>query len=201
MSRHKKPLRPAAPAKRRRLESESVAEPAAQYAGTGPMEQPWLLPGKFDSSMGLAGLIEAMMPDEVPTPAMVLQARLNAAARARLIEEFGLLTGGQIAEINESAAENRAALASRWKGERKIFSVQHRGSVYYPAFQFDRQGRPRAVVARILAALGEDEGWETALWFISANGYLDGASRPVDLLDEDPAAVVAAAEKAGDVPC
>jgi hypothetical protein len=153
---------------------------------------------RFDPEGRLPELIEAMMPAAVPTPAVVLQARRNAEARTALVDEFGLLTSGQIAEMNESAAGNRAALASRWKREGKILSVVHRGAVYYPGFQFDVHGRPRRVIGRALAALGETEGWSTALWFITDNGYLD--ARPVDLLDTDPDAVVAAAAKAGYVP-
>lgn len=152
-----------------------------------------------DSALGFPELTEAMMPHSVPTPAIVLQARRNSEARAALMQEYGVLTDGQIAEINESAAENRAMLASDWKQDGKIFSVAHRGTTYYPAFQFAPTGRPRPVVARVLEALGGDDGWETALWFTAANGYLEGA-RPVDLLETDPEAVVEAAKKDAEVP-
>jgi len=37
-------------------------------------------------------------------------------------------------------------------------------------------------------------GWETLLWFVGSNGWLDGA-RPVDVMDREPASVVAAAEQ------
>ena len=173
------------------MEGDTVAEAIAAYEEDEPAEA-------AARGRGLAELIESMMPGLVPTPAMVLQARRNAEARTALIEEFGLLTSGQIAEINESTAENRAALASRWKREGKILSVLHKGTLYYPAFQFDADGRPRPIIARVLAALDEHEGWSTALWFIADNGYLE--ARPVDLLDADPEAVVAAAEMAGEVP-
>ena len=41
------------------------------------------------------------------------------------------------------------------------------------------------------AGLGD---WQAALWFTSPTGWLDDR-RPVDLLDEDPAAVEAAAAR------
>jgi hypothetical protein len=45
----------------------------------------------------------------------------------------------------------------------------------------------------VLRALGaEASGWQTALWFVGANGWLDGA-RPVDLLATEPARVAEAA--------
>ena len=137
-------------------------------------------------------MIEAMMPASVPTAPAVLQARRNTAARVALIEEFGLLTSADVAELNQSQATNRAALASRWKGEERIFSVPYQGKDYFPGFQFGPDGRPREIVAEVLAALGAARGWQTALWFAAGNGYLNGR-RPVDLLDSQPDAVTEAA--------
>ena len=148
----------------------------------------------YPSTVHMPELIDVMTPAAVPTPAVVLQARRNAAARAALIEEIGVLTSGDIADLNDSLAGNRAALASRWKREGRIFSVRHHGQDYFPAFQLDAEHRPREVVGRILEAMGGAEGWETALWFVAANGYLDGR-RPIDLLESDPDEVVRAAEE------
>jgi hypothetical protein len=120
---------------------------------------------------------------------MVLQARRNSAARAALIEEFGLLTSHELADLGGSTAKNRAALASRWKQEGRIFSVQHQGGTYYPAFQFEGDGQPKRAVALVLRALEAGDGWQTALWFLAENGYLEGR-RPVDLLAADEDAVL-----------
>jgi hypothetical protein len=123
----------------------------------------------------------------------VLQARRNAAARAALFEEFGALTSTEVAELAGSRARNKAALANRWKQEGRIFSVSHHGTTYYPAFQFDAQGRPRPVIAEIMPTLGsKSSDWELALWFTSNTGWLDG-QRPVDLLETDSEAVAEAA--------
>lgn len=146
------------------------------------------------SKRRLPELIESMMPSEVPTAPMVLQARRNSAARVELMNEFGLLTSSDVAELNRSKAGNRAALASRWKREGKIFGVKHDGKDWFPGFQFETAGRPREIVGRVLDALGGARGWETALWFTGASGYLDGR-RPVDVLDDDPEAVVEAARR------
>jgi hypothetical protein len=144
-------------------------------------------------------MIESMMPSRVPTAPMVLQARRNGAARTELMDEFGLLASSEVAEINQSKAENKAALASRWKGEGRIFSVKHDGRDWFPGFQFETSGRPRPIIARVLEALGGSREWETALWFTGASGYLDG-DRPVDHLEDDPEAVIrAAAHEAEDV--
>ena len=144
----------------------------------------------------MPAMVEAMMPLSIPTAPAVLQARRNAGARAELIEEFGLLSSADVADLSQSQAANRAALASRWKAEERIFSVPHQGRDYFPGFQLDADGKPRKVIAEILGALGRARGWQTALWFTAANGYLDG-QRPVDLLESDAEAVVDAARYEG----
>jgi len=141
-------------------------------------------------------LIQAMLPeDPLPTPPSVLQARHNAVAREALIAEFGLLSSADVAARAGSQAKNKASLANRWKQEGKIFSVPHQGSVYYPAFQLDEEGKPHPAVAGILKALSKKlSDWGMALWFAGAYGWL-GGRRPVDLLATEPGLVIEAAER------
>ncbi len=141
-------------------------------------------------------LIEAMVPRvQVPSPVAVLQARRNAEAREALVQEFGVLTSTGVAELAGSQAKNRAALANRWKQERRIFSVQHQGATVFPGYQFDTAGRPRPVIAEVVDRLGSQSSeWELALWFVAETGWLSGR-RPVDLLDRDPRAVAEAASR------
>jgi hypothetical protein len=140
--------------------------------------------------------IEALTPDlSVLAPAAVLQARRNAAARTALAREHGLLTSAQVADLAGSRARNRAALAHRWTAEGRVFAVTHAGARYWPGFQLDGEGRPLPVIAEIVSVFGEQvQGWEAALWLTAANGAL-GGRRPVDLLTEEPDAVVAAARR------
>jgi hypothetical protein len=58
------------------------------------------------------------------------------------------------------------------------------------------------VVRDVLDALpvAEMTEWEVALWWASANGWLNGGERPVDVIDDDPAAVVEAARRERDLP-
>jgi hypothetical protein len=144
-----------------------------------------------------AGLIERLMPErvEVPTPAVVLQARRNAEARTALLGEFGALRSAEVAEFAGSRAANRAALANRWRAENRVLAVPVGDELLYPGFQFTSEGRPHPTVAAALAILRSQPSvsdWQAALWFVGANGWL-GGRRPVDLVDEDPGAVEDAA--------
>lgn len=146
----------------------------------------------------MSRMIEAMLPPvEVPGAAATLQARRNAQARASLLEEFGALSSAQVAENAGSRASNRAALANRWRTQRRIFAVSHQGRTCFPAFQFDDQGQPLPAVAAVLGLLGHRDGWAVALWFVAANGWLGGA-RPVDRLVGDPDSVIEAARQEGE---
>ena len=107
----------------------------------------------------------------------------NARRRAELLREFQALTSAEVADLRGSTAGNRAAIASRWKSEGRVFSVVHQKSEFFPAFQFSPDGEPRPVIRRVLEAAGHRDGWEIALWFTASNGWLD-EKRPVDLLDE-----------------
>lgn len=144
-------------------------------------------------------LIEALMPAglEVPTPAAVLQARRNAEARTALLDEFGALRSHEVAELAGSRASNRAALANRWRAEQRVVAVPVGDELLYPGFQFTEEGRPHPTVASAIGALRSDptvSDWQAALWFAGANGWL-GGRRPVDLLDDEPQAVIDAARR------
>ena len=100
-----------------------------------------------------------------------------------------------MADLAGSAASNRAALANRWRKEGRIFALTNHGQTYFVGFQFGPDGRPLPVIAEVLRAFGESNGgWQTAVWFAAANGWMDGA-RPVDLLTSDPERVADAARR------
>jgi hypothetical protein len=147
----------------------------------------------------LEQLVQQMTPElSLPTEPKLRQARRNAEARTQLLQEFGALTGEQIGE-QHSQAHNRHALAARWRKEGRIFGVPYRGQTLYPAFQFDDiSGNLKPSIRNVLAHLPSNRmsEWERALWWTAANGSL-AARRPVDVLDHDPNAVVAAATQLG----
>jgi hypothetical protein len=144
----------------------------------------------------LRALVDMLVPEAaVPQPAQLLQARRNAEARVELLHEFGAYTATQLAEVAGSSARNPSALAGRWRAEGKVLGLTHHGQTYYPAFQFDDDGRPLPVIRSVRRVLGERgfTEWQSALWLTSAHGRLAGG-RPVDLLVKEPGRVVALAE-------
>jgi hypothetical protein len=173
-------------------ESEpSLAEESREILACAALLERWVRERRTFERM-----VNAMLPDtSLPTPPAVLQARRNAEAREKLIHDFGVLTSADVASLAGSRAKNKASLANRWKQEGRIFSVLHRGAANFPGYQFDEKGQPLPVIGQVLATLGrQSREWELALWFTSANGWLDGR-RPVDLLRSEPEEVAQAAER------
>lgn len=164
-----------------------LAQMAALTSGQAPEQE----------SLSTSALTENLLPEApLPSSDKVLQARRNAVARWHLLQEFGAFSSDQIAEFR-SRAKNRHALANRWRNEGRIFAVEYRGQLLYPAFQFNPESfDPLPVISDALKALPRQEmsPWEVGLWWTADNGWLDGA-RPVDLVDDRPEAVVEAAGK------
>ena len=136
-------------------------------------------------------LIEALLArsDVVPA-ASAEQAQRNAEARREFLDEFEVYDSEGVARLVGSTASNRSQAASRLVRRGKIFALAHRGRRLYPAWQFSASGSPLPVIAEVLRAAErvQLDGWELALWFTSANGWLDDR-RPVDMLTENPEAV------------
>jgi len=90
---------------------------------------------------------------------------------------------------------------NRWTASKRIFAIPLNGVDHFPAYGLHevahgnvRAFEPKPIMASLVAALGDDySSWQLAAWFGSANGYLHG-TRPMDLLDSDPARVLDAAK-------
>jgi ribosomal 50S subunit-recycling heat shock protein len=143
----------------------------------------------------IAKLAEVMLPD----PLMEARGALaldNLKLRDRFVAEEAVLTSLDVGERSGHQSGNPYATAARWKKAGMIFSINHRGAEYFPAFQF-RDGRPHPAIAKVLATLPRKlTPWQIAFWFVSTNGWLDGDA-PKDRL-EDVGKVVAAAEREGE---
>lgn len=127
---------------------------------------------------------------------LLVQAHRFVAAEQALEDEFGLLTSAEVAQLSGSTATNTAATAARWVSARKIVAVPRgEGANRFPGFQFGPGGQPKPVVAEVIAAFaGKLDAAALALWFVAANGWLNG-DRPVDIMDGARREVVDAASE------
>jgi hypothetical protein len=113
--------------------------------------------------------------------------------RKQFMEATPCLTSEQVAEEATSQATNRAAIASRWAKEKKIFSVRFQGAHWFPQFQF-HDGRPIQAVGDVIESFPEQaSGWELAYFFVTPNTNL-GGHKPVELLTQNPARLVSLAQ-------
>jgi hypothetical protein len=145
----------------------------------------------------LDALVDVYLPsDPLAEPKAEIE-RDNAVAQARFIETVPCYSAQELAELAGHGATNQSATATRWKTtQRAIFGVRRLGKDRYPAFQF-QDGRPRKIIGKVLKALPAGMSpWQTALWFSSPNGWLDGDTPMNRLTDE--AALLAAALHEGD---
>jgi hypothetical protein len=112
--------------------------------------------------------------------------------RKQFITENPFFTSDEIAQEATSRATNRAAMASRWVQEKKIFSIRFQGQQLFPRFQFE-DGRPIPAVSEVIRTFPEHAtGWELAYFFVSPNPNI-GGSKPVELLKRDPARLISLA--------
>ena len=107
----------------------------------------------------------------------------NLAARIEYLERTPVLTATHVHDLSGLNSRNRSEPASRWRKEEKIFGIRVGRPYVYPAFQF-KEGRPREGLAEVLDALPDDmTAWQTAFWFTSGNGRLNG-DQPQQRLDD-----------------
>jgi Protein of unknown function (DUF2384) len=143
-------------------------------------------------------LVAALTPDVRPLPdeGFLLQARRNAELRKRLLERYKVLSSAQVAELAGSSAGNRAATATRWRHEGRIFGIPTPGTTseyVYPSFEFLPEGQPRPNLRRVIAVFPESaREWQLFAWLTTSNGRLQGR-KPLDVIDEDLAQVEHAA--------
>ncbi|NDZ13833.1 hypothetical protein C7T35_33830 [Variovorax sp. WS11] len=143
----------------------------------------------------LESLVEILVPRAPPTPTQLKEAAMLARARTAVLQEDNWLTTAQIADLAGFSTSNPSAQPNKWKRDRLIFAIRHRGVDYFPSYGLDPKTgfRPLKVMAKVIETFGESkDGWGLAYWFSSANSFL-GGKRPQDVLAKQPDRVIAAA--------
>jgi hypothetical protein len=119
----------------------------------------------------------------------------DALLRTAVDAEFGVWSAAEAGRRIGSRGHSPSAAIRRWAAQGNLLTVPVAGLDHYPGFAFGLDGRPRPVLVRVAAALPGRTGWALVAWLVSPQPALGGA-RPVDLLDTDPDAIVAAAAAA-----
>jgi hypothetical protein len=155
-------------------------------------------PSGHEQRKRMNGLVESLMPDEIPQPVELLQARRSAQMRRDMLMYFGYFSAEDLADMHGSAAKNRYALAARWAREGRVFGVPLGARNVFPAFQFNAEGVPYPVVAQALAALPREDmsPWAVGLWWYANNASLPGEARPAELIGtQDQERIIGAAAR------
>jgi hypothetical protein len=91
----------------------------------------------------------------------------------------------ELAQLLRLSPTARGATPEEWRQSGRIFAFIHHGQWRYPKFQFIAL-QPRPILADLLHALPIDaNGYETALFFVLPNAYLEDRA-PMAALDIDP---------------
>lgn len=144
----------------------------------------------------LSKVVEGLLPDMAPSRSALIQARMQAEARAQILNSGDYVRAADIAKLAGYSDNNPSAQPSKWKRDEAIFVIEHNGADYFPLFSLnpEKSYKPYAAVAEVLKVFGgKRSGWSIAFWFAALNSFLDDR-RPQDLLATDPALVVAAAK-------
>ncbi len=90
-------------------------------------------------------------------------------------------SSSEVAKESSSTAKNRAAIASRWLAEKRIFAVNFERQTWFPRFQF-QDGSTIPAISKVIKAFPKHAtGWDLAFFFDTPNSFIDGR-RPVELL-------------------
>ncbi len=115
--------------------------------------------------------------------------------RSQFMKNNPSWTAKDVADQSTSTAKNRAALASRWAQEGKIFAVKYEGQLWYPRFQF-QDGEPLTTIGQVIQAYpSHANGWDFAYFFATPNANI-GGRKPLELLKSDPQRVLSLARAA-----
>lgn len=135
------------------------------------------------------------------TPAKEARARSSELARNRrndLLTQERWISSQEAAEQarGRTVESNPYEYASRLRREQRLFGARFSGRYLYPAFQFlPDTGEPHPALRDLIPLLPDsNDGWTAAFWLFEPSGRLQGA-RPADVFAEDPAVVIAAAQR------
>jgi hypothetical protein len=137
-----------------------------------------------------------LLPDVAPSEAAMAQARMLIDAKSTILKSGDFIPAGEVSKLAGYSRTNPSVQPNKWKRNRTIFAIEHKGDDFFPlhALDPDDNYRPRKEIAEILSIFGDSkDGWGLAFWFAGLNSFLDD-ERPQDLLAVAPDRILAAAK-------
>lgn len=156
--------------------------------------------GQLQESIG----VEPEYTDQTPTRRQAVP-RDSAAERRRALAR-AWPTSAEVSRQLGSTAENASHRANQLRRGGQLLGVWMPSEQAYrfPVWQFDANGAPVPPLAELLTLLRGPggmstqerltSGWGEVEWFLTPHALLDGAS-PAEILPDDPARVLAAAQE------
>lgn len=141
-------------------------------------------------------VVEGLLPEMAPSRAALIQASMQAEAKAQVLSSGDYVRPIEIAKLAGYSQNNPSAQPNKWKREGSIFAIEHNGADYFPLYALNPETgyRPYPALSEVLDVFhGGRSGWSVAFWFAAGNSFLDD-ERPQDLLANKPELVVAAAK-------
>ena len=102
-------------------------------------------------------------------------------------------TSRQVGSALDSSSPDPEALATQARLANRIFGASDGEQFWFPAFQFDHDGTPRAQIGELISALPRERdgsiGLDAALWISSPDLAFDGQT-PAAYFLQDPQRVI-----------
>jgi hypothetical protein len=140
-------------------------------------------------------VIEGLLPEMALSRAALLQAGMQAEAKAHILSSGDYVRASEIAKLAGYSENNPSAQPSKWKREAAIFAIEHNGADYFPLYGLnpEKSYKPYPALSEVLDVFhGMRSEWSIAFWFAGLNSFLND-QRPQDLLACKPESVIAAA--------
>lgn len=128
-------------------------------------------------------------------PVPVEQARRRVSLQQRLLAT-PVYSYKTLAEVRGDAkVSTTRTWVSRVRGQHRMFTVEHGGSILIPAFQLTGEGKPREHLGALLQALMPVvDDWTLWVWLTSSTPLLSGGV-PAEVAADNPKRALKAAER------
>lgn len=188
------------------LRTAGAGEAFVEVPGVGPATIEEIVREMRTSLMQLQQSVgvEPEHADRTP-PRRQAVPRDSAAERRRALAQ-AWLTAAEVSRQLGSTAENASHRANQLRRDGQLLGVwlPSEQAYRFPLWQLDANGAPVSPLAELLTLLrgpggmGTQQrltsGWGEVEWFLTPHALLDGAS-PAEILPDDPARVLAAAQE------